>query len=369
MARPKGHKTEIHMKDESIKPPAKIANGQGKKVDDSQKKGDPSVKPSSRRLPGSGFKASKSTPPQSSAGPIQSKDKDPLASSSSAKSDPPQGQKSGVGSGSLSASVGRMKKTKDSLAGVHSDNEKDRSLKRKQPPREPDEDAGTKSVVQKKRKVQETASTPPISREPGHPPPRDLSLPKKPTMALPPRPQTIDPSSSHLSRPKAKKDPSPPLRTSTVPHTKASLPSHHRPDHPVGKSQKMAKVGSKSRRRSPKYTSSEDEADQRKAVKHNATSRPRPSIPLATDHAALRAQYNSSYDEYISSFHRILTQKRRIEALLKNGTGSVGSITDSDGDVELMDTDDLAKLHDEHNAIREELEHIRQVWEGKEIAN
>jgi hypothetical protein len=34
-----------------------------------------------------------------------------------------------------------------------------------------------------------------------------------------------------------------------------------------------------------------------------------------------------------------------------------------------MDTDDLAKLHDEHNAIREELEHIQQVWEGKEMAN
>jgi RNA polymerase II elongation factor ELL len=131
----------------------------------------------------------------------------------------------------------------------------------------------------------------------------------------------------------------------------------------------MAKVGSKSRRRSPKYTSSEDEAHQRKAVKHNAASRPRPSIPLATDHAALHAQYNLSYDEYIPSFHRILTQKRRIEALLKNGTGSVGSITDSDGDVELMDTEDLAKLHDEHNAIREELEHIQQVWEGKEMAN
>lgn len=130
-------------------------------------------------------------------------------------------------------------------------------------------------------------------------------------------------------------------------------------------------------RRPPVYTSSEDEEPP------VSTSRPSgngsvPSVTptarvfhsrnssmtraLPTDHAALRERYNKSYAEYLDSFQRLFVQKDKINDLLKT-KDRADSITDSEGDAELMDQEQLAQLANDHKRLEEELASIRQVFE------
>ncbi|KAI6121822.1 hypothetical protein F5141DRAFT_999440 [Pisolithus sp. B1] len=124
----------------------------------------------------------------------------------------------------------------------------------------------------------------------------------------------------------------------------------------------------KMRRKSPIYTSSEDEGEipqptpqpRRTSLPpagvdlgtngNESRHRSRTFLPLPTDHAALRARYRTSYAKYLDAFSKIVTQKRTIEALL-NG--------ESESDIDLMDPDELMKLTMEHNVLKEELEAIR----------
>jgi RNA polymerase II elongation factor ELL len=142
----------------------------------------------------------------------------------------------------------------------------------------------------------------------------------------------------------------------------------------------------KPRRRSPIYTSSEEEEEEEVPLKTTArrpaATKIKPSVPapapsskasrdrepssknLPTDHAALRARYNTSYLEYLTSLQRLMVQKGKLDTMLKsNDLGSSGSITDSEGDIELMDAEELAQLTSTHKKLREELQSIQVAFE------
>lgn len=135
----------------------------------------------------------------------------------------------------------------------------------------------------------------------------------------------------------------------------------------------------KNPRRSPVFTSSEEgEEEEDVPLKTRAPTKPvvasseptssrRPRIvaarPLPTDHDALRARYNASYLEYLTSFHRLVTQKGKIDQLLKStDLESIGSITDSEGDMELLGPEELSQLAIKHKRLEEELEAIQEVF-------
>ncbi|KAG8214108.1 hypothetical protein J3R82DRAFT_10868 [Butyriboletus roseoflavus] len=144
------------------------------------------------------------------------------------------------------------------------------------------------------------------------------------------------------------------------------------------KSERPSKMSgsAKPRRRSPIYTSSEDEgeipqprkrnpspppisdrstsSDQpptERTPRHHRT--PRAVYPSPTDHAALRALYQSQYSNYLGAFSKVVAQKRKIEAML-NG--------DSEAEVDVMDPDDLVKLSMEHKSLKTELENIQDIY-------
>lgn len=136
----------------------------------------------------------------------------------------------------------------------------------------------------------------------------------------------------------------------------------------------------KNPRRSPVFTSSEEgEEEEDVPLKARApTTRPvvasseptssrRPRVVAArllpTDHDALRARYNASYLEYLTSFHRLVTQKGKLDNLLKStDLESIGSITDSEGDMELLGPEELSQLATKHKRLEEELEAIQEVF-------
>ncbi|KAG7098881.1 hypothetical protein E1B28_000781 [Marasmius oreades] len=194
--------------------------------------------------------------------------------------------------------------------------------------------------------------------------------------------ETIKKESSPLGQlPKIKKESSP-------------MPSVH-------KASSTHKSHSKSRRKSPIYTSSEDEdksaiADTKPGVDsvstRNHTVMPAPPLPipvphfqpsrntasssgvtlptsngrltppLPSDHAGLRARYRSSYLEYLDTFRTAMTQKSKIENLLQHyGEGSVASFTDSDGE-ELLDYDRLTHVVGETKRMWDELQGIQQAY-------
>lgn len=222
-----------------------------------------------------------------------------------------------------------------------------------------DEDSFSKAnPIPKKRKIEEGL---PLTVTSSSSKPRDLQLPKKPV-------QEANPS----LRQKIKKEfsSSPPLRGSVSGQDRlSSSPSQLlKADRP-----KVNGTSSKTRRKSPIYTSSEDEGEIRRTepqtrqrkpspippvidFKSNGKDfrhRPRASYPLPSDHAALRAIYRSSYANYLGAFSKIVIQKQKIEAILKG---------ESESDVDLMDPDELTKLSLEHKALKEELEAIQEMY-------
>lgn len=146
---------------------------------------------------------------------------------------------------------------------------------------------------------------------------------------------------------------------------------------PMHKPERPSKASSaKPRRRSPIYTSSEDEGEIPQPRKHNPSPPPvsdrsnssdqpqsekapryhrttRGTYPPATDHAALRALYQSQYVTYLGTFGKVVAQKHKIEAML-NG--------DSEAEVDVMDPDELIKLSMEHKSLKTELEQIRDIY-------
>lgn len=133
----------------------------------------------------------------------------------------------------------------------------------------------------------------------------------------------------------------------------------------------------KNPRRSPIYTSSEEGEEEDAPLKARAPMKPsnpvvasssrRPrnvtSRLLPTDHSALRTRYDASYLEYLTSFRRLMIQKSKIDRLLKSSDlESIGSFTDSEGDIELLDPEELSQLAIKHKKLEEELEAIQEIF-------
>jgi hypothetical protein len=211
----------------------------------------------------------------------------------------------------------------------------------------------------------------------------DLSLPKKPE---------VTPSGSTLPRHKIKQEvPTTSSRQSlTVPSTSKGNSSSSSPNQPSRGDKSSAKTNgtTRVRRKSPIYTSSEDEGEVRKPEPAPATSlsssRPLPTpaaarpnaklngppqpqvAPSQTDHQALRARYRKRYREYLRVFTTMVEQKDMIEDLLNRGSATDGSDADPDADTELIDAEGLKKLGEKHAFLKQELAEIKAMWSGRD---
>lgn len=123
-------------------------------------------------------------------------------------------------------------------------------------------------------------------------------------------------------------------------------------------------VTSSRRRRSPIYTSSEDDGGPMDPNKDSLQT-------LPADHASLRRRYNNSYGEYLTAFHKLVTFRDKIDGVLRNkDDNNASSISDSDADLELMDPDEFGRLCSRHKRLREELESIQLLFSqagGREL--
>ncbi|KAH7928899.1 hypothetical protein BV22DRAFT_1057898 [Leucogyrophana mollusca] len=378
-------KGEILMKDESAKVPRVSAIRREEGERSASPTPSNSSKSATRRLPGSGFKVVNKTSPQPSAGssdntskkpagPVdaRSSQRPPPPPSLPAKPAPPVAPPAATQERKSNAPAAAAQITKRPREPVYeSDREKDRDKDRI-----PKERAPIPAAAKRKNVAQESNATPDDSTPKGVkrrktdegsvpvPVPssaskvRDLSLPKKPVQDLSPAP-----------RPKIKKESSPlppPSSSSSHSQDKVASPLSQPPakaDRP-----KANGVVAKSRRRSPIYTSSEDEGEipqpRKRDVppvvappptngRHTTAQRPRASHPITKDHSSLRARYNATYSDYLGKFTQIVAEKRKLEALL-NG--------DSEGELDVMGPEELAKLSAEYQARKEELENIHEMF-------
>ncbi|KAF7361969.1 hypothetical protein MVEN_00541900 [Mycena venus] len=398
-------KTEILMRDESRPAPRPSTSAtKDREVDD---RPSPSARAAApRKVPGSGFRISKGPSPDSQTPPAPPaptsnqpprgkpvdvrKNREPPPASLPARPAPPipppvQEKK---------AAPARIKKIKDAgqkdgSPAVES-RERDRErgetvmLKRKKPSQDIDDSDALSGSVAKRRK---TDGVVPTST------PRDLSLPKKPeapsslSRSLPPKKREPSPLPSGRPPQKSKSDPSslPPQRSSLPARPTAgssSSASHtHTESHPSSKSSSQAHRSSSSlskrrERRSPIYTSSEDEGE----IKIRTEPKPLPTPPAATVHPSnrsrssqslsankplptdrngLRKKYNATYLKYLASYQQLFAQQSKLESLL---TRDGSTVSDSDGDVEVLSPEDTMKLKADHKRYEKELENIRAMF-------
>ncbi|KAH7875239.1 hypothetical protein F5879DRAFT_978193 [Lentinula edodes] len=187
-------------------------------------------------------------------------------------------------------------------------------------------------------------------------------------------------SQSHSGKGKTmKKEPSPPpLPAKKVKKELSPVPRHTSPISNHSNKSSSTK-GAKFRRKSPIYTSSEDEDNQR----HPSPALPTPTASsssagsrrshLSTNDAltdgnlnehsheadhrnALRSKYTASYVKYLSTFQTLVSQKQEIERLLNRASSRS---SDSDGDVELLDFEGLTKTLSQNKQQWEELQSIQ----------
>jgi len=153
----------------------------------------------------------------------------------------------------------------------------------------------------------------------------------------------------------------------------SSASTHNHPESSIDRAKSNGKV----RRKSPIYTSSEDEeaAPLSKIAKRDATSTSasasRPSAHTTksqtlTRPTSLRERYRDRYTVYIATFQRLNTQKRKME-LLQQKCIELGldEIWDSD-DPDLLDEEETQQLMADYVAIEQEMkqmidEHARQT--------
>lgn len=239
-------------------------------------------------------------------------------------------------------------------------------------------DDGYESSSRSGTKKRKTESHPPRSTKP-----RDFSLPKKPEVDLPPsRPKVTRKGSSPPPLPKISKESTLP-KIKKGPVTKTSIPPAKTSS--VSSNQIPNKFKSKRRRPEDIYTSSEDEGEikiKREPVpvsiptlndnhrgERSVQPRAQAIKPIVTrDCTALGVQFDDSYLPYLSNFQRLLKQKSRIRDLLrKMDQDSVDSVTESDGDSEVLDSEELKKLLSEYQNQHEDLEKIQQILQDEQI--
>ncbi|KAG5716768.1 hypothetical protein E4T56_gene16199 [Termitomyces sp. T112] len=383
---------ETPIKDESLKATSRV-NSTTKEVAGSVS--------TAKKVPGSGFKAGKSGAQNSSSvveASSRRSEKEPKLPRHSLPMVPSQTtQTDKTTNGATTAQ--RVKKGRESDPGFGSESERDMSvrlksavkheghgvemptLKRRQGfPDSYDSDASASLPASQKKRKTETGAIA-VSSFSQDVRSRDLSLPKKPDLAPPPhqkpRKEPISPSSG-ASLPKINKKANNSSRLNTTgnvsknPLPESTTSAYSRESH--GRSE--GKVGGKRRRGSPIYTSSEDEGEISKIRRIIKASSPaaetngytqfrrreheREPRPLPTDHASLRMRYTATYGQCMAALTTLLAQKSRIDLMLRHV--DTGSVTDSDGEGELMDVEDLKKLSGDYERMHEELETIRQKF-------
>jgi len=168
-------------------------------------------------------------------------------------------------------------------------------------------------------------------------------------------------------------------RTQINTTTKDLSTTRKRKDSPSGPSKHgHPKTKISSRRRSPIYTSSDEEdLPVTNRVSSHSSSLTTPSLShshmpsnpgsrtrsATTNHTALRERYGTVYVEYLTSLQKLVMQRRMVEQKLRTSdSGSVDSFTDSDSEVGLLHPDELARLAADHRKRHEELVSIQQVF-------
>ncbi|KAF8159538.1 hypothetical protein B0H34DRAFT_796776 [Crassisporium funariophilum] len=427
---PKG---EIMMKDESIRAPSRVSQMQDKPRDPAPVKKvqpAPNEVPAPRKPAGSSSKPLKTVAqrgdPEVSRGspanmkPSNSRPGDAAYSSSTAKPLATQREEKTVPSQ-------KIKKIRQEGASGAYDSDRDRRyppsdrekvvkkekvertrvddnaplLKRKSNTRDDDEpyEPSSHSLSQKRRKTESMPAHASNSAAKDDNRPKAAPALKKTNLEPRPRP-SLPPVASSSS---TKRRDSPALNSKSAAQSTGKMSSDAHPSsnpHPSNngssKGSSRPSGSAKLRRRSPIYTSSEEDDDNENRPStnrvshshshtHSVASLPTPSTlshsssspansrtnprsanvprPLPTDHAAIRARYSSSYVDYLGSFQKVMVQKAKLEQLLKNtDKASGGSITDSDGDVELLDPEDLAHLAASHRKMHDELDSMRKVF-------
>lgn len=211
---------------------------------------------------------------------------------------------------------------------------------------------------------------------------KEYALPKKPIVESHPNERgtsednTLRPASTKIGK------------TSPPPALKRSATAD--PDHRhSSKSDSPMTAGSnggrqtKSRRKSPVFTSSEDEKEEAplnkqapvqdsvvppvdNASEANSMKRNKPPQTLSSNRVSLRSRYNTKYVEYLSVMQRLVVQRGKLDSMLKStDLDSSGTITDSEGDVELLSFEELESLTMGYKKLHDELEGIKQLFDDK----
>ena len=243
--------------------------------------------------------------------------------------------------------------------------------KRKTANRDDSEYLDVKSLLQKRRKTEPSLL------------PRD----EKPMGSLihksnvEPRTQ-MNTTTKDLSTTKKRKDsPSAPSKHG---HPKAKIFSNMVSSYPPPSNDEGPRVrhgSTKIRRRSPIYTSSEDEElPVSNHVSSHSSSLTTPSTlshshmssnpgsrtasrSVTINHTALRERYSTAYVEYLTSLQKLVMQRRMVDQMLRTSdSGSVDSVTDSDSEVGLLHPEELARLAADHRKRHEELVSIQQMF-------
>ncbi|KAI8972229.1 hypothetical protein BD414DRAFT_448839 [Trametes punicea] len=434
----------IVAKDESSRPGRDVSSAKGKvrerDIEESSAAGTPTsaTRPPIRRLPGSGFKAKASaTPPAAEAransplpppppkrtGPVDAREsrRDPPAPSGSGKPLPPIAPpaipQEHRPAGPASTPQFR-KKSKEAQAAASQrtveekreerQRERERlavaeersrtkgkaspipaaslSFKRKKQAQVENESEYSEGEIplresaSKKRRIEDQQNSA-AEKARG----RDLSLPKKPVEREP----------SPSPRLKVKKEPSPlSIAFSPPPSSVARSPLPPRPSvpekpQPPSSSSSSTKddpphraSSTSKKRRSPIYTSSEDESDphpraratgrtasaseepaaKKLKAKHALRFRPRPSMP--SDRAGLRSYYKQCFLVYIRLYQEQAQRRDRIERMLKGTEGDdIGEASEDEGDVEELDPEVLVAFMAELKAVTDEMNKVREAWE------
>ncbi|RDX47879.1 hypothetical protein OH76DRAFT_1441121 [Lentinus brumalis] len=426
--------------------PAKDESSRGKArdLDESSAAGTPTTaaRPAVRRQPGSGYKAKHSaTPPiadvrgnsplppiPKKSGPVDAREsrREPPAPSGSGKPQPPfpppQARDSRPDAGAAASSSMRKKLKDGQSSSSHRpddrrpdrrderasertriDEEKPRtakvaaasplppplpSFKRKKPPQDGNDSEFSEREVplsansSKKRKLEEPHPSP-AEKSRG----RDLSLPKKPVVR--------EPSPLAPPRTKVKQEASPLSLAFSPPH-RASLPpkpppaerSHlasasSSPNVNSTKSSQLARSSSnRPRRKSPIYTSSEDESERSVAPSrsratqraHSPSEEPpakrfkshtprfKPGRPLPTDSAGLRRYYQTCWRVYHELYEDQDQRRKRIERMLEGNDDRAGA-TDDDMDVDELSPDVVVAFMEDMAAVTNELHKVRKAYE------
>jgi RNA polymerase II elongation factor ELL len=249
------------------------------------------------------------------------------------------------------------------------------SLKRKDLPKDLDhaDDSDIIVSLHKKRKSEDDRASS-SSKHPRAPPqPSSSSVPRKSDGSL---------TASPVSHPKIKKDSNPPpSRRSPLPHL-SKVDSSASSSHTAPRSHQSSTKhngGSKPRRKSPIYTSSEDEGvvihePPRATISRPVTPAPnmmtmmesKPALPpdislpqtFAQDQLLVRSRYRKTYREYMCVFKRATDQRMMLEDLLERGSGTEGS----DGSCELLEDEELKNLQARCSTLHNELLEIRAQW-------